>query len=75
MTPLRAASAAAAPAACPSSMQLLMPRTMPCGWQEIYDRLKALGQLDTLHRTEPPKNWAPARHGGPRKLIREDNIL
>lgn len=49
--------------------------SVPCGWQEIYDRLKALGQLDTLEKTEPPKNWASARHGGPRKLIREDNIL
>ena len=48
---------------------------VPCAWQEIYDRLKALGQLDKLRRTVPPKDWTTARHGGPRKLIREDNIL
>lgn len=48
---------------------------VPCAWQDIYDRLKAIGQLDTLRETEPPKNWKTARHGGPRKLLREDNIL
>lgn len=46
-----------------------------CGWQMIYDRLKALGQLDKLNKTVPPKNWSTARHGGPRKLVLEEQIL
>ena len=47
---------------------------VPCGWQTIVDRLTALGKRDTLRRTVPPKNWSAARHGGPRKLVREENI-
>jgi len=31
--------------------------------------------LDNLKAHVPPKNWSTARHGGPRKLTREDNIL
>jgi len=30
---------------------------MPCIWQQIYDRLARLGQLETLDRLGPPKNW------------------
>ena len=30
---------------------------MPCVWQQIYDRLSRLGQLETLDRLGPPKNW------------------
>jgi len=47
----------------------------PCAWQLIIDRLTALGRLDTLREINEPKNWNTAHHGGPRKLIREDNIL
>jgi len=48
---------------------------VPCGWQQIIDRLTALGQLENLKATAKPKDWRTARHGGLRKLIREDNIL
>lgn len=48
---------------------------IPCAWQQIIDRLTALNKLDDLKKTPAPKNWTTARHGGPRKLIREDNIL
>jgi ferredoxin len=48
---------------------------VPCAWQQIIDRLAKLKQLDNLKAHVPPKNWSTARHGGPRKLIREDNIL
>jgi Methylene-tetrahydrofolate reductase C terminal len=28
-----------------------------CGWELIYHRLKAIGQLDNLKRVPPPKSW------------------
>lgn len=43
-----------------------------CGWQLIYDRLKALNQLHMLEQVMEPKNWSTSRDGGPRKIIRED---
>lgn len=43
-----------------------------CGWQLIVDRLEALGQLDRLEVTIPPKNWAASRDGGPRKVTKEE---
>jgi len=44
----------------------------PCAWQEIYDRLKALGRLHLLMEIEPPKDWSTSRDGGQRKIVRED---
>lgn len=41
----------------------------PCAWQLIYDRLKALGQLDKLRQTRPPKNWG--KMGKPRRIVRD----
>ena len=46
-----------------------------CAWQLIYDRLKAQGRLETLEEIEPPKDWSSARHGGPRKMVREDLMI
>ena len=46
-----------------------------CAWQLIYDRLKAQGRLDDMNEILPPKDWAPARHGGPRKMVREDLMI
>jgi len=43
-----------------------------CGWQLIYDRLKALGQLDKLEEIIPVKDWSSSRDGGPRRIVRED---
>jgi ferredoxin len=48
---------------------------MDCAWQLIYERLKTLGRLDFLTEIQPPKDWSTGRHGGPRKIIREDLIL
>lgn len=45
---------------------------IPCAWAEIVERLSERGQLDTLERIIPSKNWATARDGGPRKLVREE---
>ena len=46
---------------------------VPCAWQLIYNRLKAIGQLDKIRKIAPPKNWAPALHGGLRTIVREDH--
>ena len=45
---------------------------VPCGWQMIYDRLKAQGRLELLEEVIPAKNWVASRHGGPRKQVRQD---
>lgn len=47
----------------------------PCGWQLIYRRLKALGQLDRLQRIVPPKDWRTSWHGGVRTLVREEHRI
>jgi len=48
---------------------------LDCAWQLIYDRAEAIGALDTLEATAPPHNWSTARHGGPRKVVREDQCI
>lgn len=46
-----------------------------CAWQLIIERLTILGQLDNLRTYIPPKNWLTDTSGGPRKLVREDQII
>ncbi len=46
-----------------------------CAWQLIYNRLKAIGQLDRLNRIVAPKNWSAHRDGGCRTIIREDHRI
>jgi len=46
-----------------------------CAWQLIYDRLATLGRLDAMDEITPPKDWSSARHGGPRKMVREDLLI
>jgi len=48
------------------------PENIECGWQLIYDRLKALGRLDSLTENIEPRDWAKTHSGGPRRLSRED---
>jgi len=45
---------------------------VPCAWQLIIDRLKALGRLDDYEDISPIKDWSTDRAGGPRKVVRED---
>ncbi len=51
------------------------PKSIDCAWQLIYDRMVRLGQVDRLAAVEPAKDWRPSRHGGPRKIVREDMVL
>ncbi len=50
------------------------PEKIDCGWQLIYDRLKALGKLDVLAENVQPRDWAKTHSGGPRKLSREEIV-
>ena len=47
-------------------------KDVDCVWQMIIDRLARLGRLDALEEIFPVKDWTPAGHGGPRKMVRED---
>jgi ferredoxin len=51
------------------------PKAIQCGWQLIYDRMKALGLLGRLEDNEPIKDWSKGRDGGPGKIVREDMVL
>ena len=51
------------------------PQNTDCGWQLIYDRMKALGQLAKLEDVQPIKDWSTGRHGGPGKIVKEDAVL
>jgi ferredoxin len=51
------------------------PENIDCGWQLIYDRMKALGILDKLAAITPVKDWSTGRHGGPGKIVKEDAVL
>ena len=44
----------------------------PCAWQLIYDRLKALGKLESLEEIQPIRDWSPSSSGIPRGVYRED---
>jgi hypothetical protein len=48
-------------------------KDVDCGWHLIYERLKALGQLDKMAEFIPAKNWH--RDKGPRKLVKEELTL
>jgi ferredoxin len=47
-------------------------KDVPCAWQLIYDRMKALGRLRELNEVQPLKDWSKAAGGGPRRMLRED---
>jgi ferredoxin len=44
----------------------------PCAWQLIYDRLKALGQLDKMEEIVPVRDWSTSSSGGPRRIVLRD---
>jgi hypothetical protein len=48
------------------------PENIECGWQLIFNRLKALDKLDDYTEIVSPKDWSPSHSGGPRKVTRED---
>jgi len=46
--------------------------TVDCGWLLIFDRLKALNQLESMREILGPKDWSVAAVGRPRRVVRED---
>ncbi len=50
-------------------------KEVDCGWQLIYNRLKALGKLPSMMEFRPPKDWATSFHGGLKKLTRRDMVV
>ena len=47
----------------------------PCAWQLIYQRLKAIDQLDRLDEIVEAKDWSTSWHAGPRKIVREEHRI
>jgi len=47
-------------------------KDVDCVWQLIIDRLARLNRLEMLEKIFPVRDWSPAGHGGPRKMVRED---
>jgi hypothetical protein len=47
-------------------------KDVDCVWQLIIERLDRLNRLEMLEEIFPVKDWSPAGHGGPRKIVRED---
>ena len=43
-----------------------------CIWNKIVERAESRGELESLAAVRKPKNWSNARHGGPKKIVRED---
>ena len=48
------------------------PENIECGWQLIYDRLKAIGNVAAMTPIAEPRDWTTTHSGGPRTLSRED---
>ena len=56
-----------------SSGKCEIKQEMDCAWQLIYDRLRALGQLQRLEEFIPAKRWGTeSRDRGLRRIVRED---
>jgi hypothetical protein len=46
--------------------------TLDCVWNLIVERAELRGELESLAAVRRPKNWSNSRHGGPKRVIRED---
>ena len=45
---------------------------LDCGWTLIVERMRDLGRLEDLGVIIPPNDWSTSRHGGPRRVVREE---
>ena len=43
-----------------------------CVWSLIVERAEAKGMLQSLTEIRKPKDWSNSRHGGPKRVLRED---
>lgn len=46
--------------------------SIDCVWNLIVERAEKRGQLDRLAQVRPTRSWANGRHGGPKRVVRED---
>jgi NAD-dependent dihydropyrimidine dehydrogenase PreA subunit len=49
--------------------------SLDCGWQTIYDRLKAIGELERLMEIAETTDWSASHEGGCRIVVREDQRI
>ena len=45
---------------------------LDCVWNLIVERAEDRGMLESLSKIKTSKNWSNSRHGGPKRVIRED---
>lgn len=50
-------------------------KDIDCAWYLIYNRLKERGDEKIFEEIQPPNDWRPAGHKGPRKIVREDLVI
>lgn len=50
-------------------------KDIDCIWDIIVRKKMEEGRLDDLLEVKPAKDWRTARHGGPRKSVREELVL
>jgi len=43
-----------------------------CVWTLIIERAKARGELESLAKIRQAKDWSRSRHGGPKRVVREE---
>ncbi|MBN2194882.1 MAG: methylenetetrahydrofolate reductase C-terminal domain-containing protein [Polyangiaceae bacterium] len=48
---------------------------LPCAWQLIYERARAVGALDRLQGVAEVQEWGKALDGGPRRVVRGDQSI
>lgn len=48
---------------------------VPCAWHIIVERLEKSDRLDILKKVYPPADWSRQQGKGPRKIMREDQII
>jgi len=49
--------------------------SIECAWSIIYERLKAAGRLEWMSRIQPPRRWDIAGSYGPRKTVKEEEVI
>ena len=43
-----------------------------CVWNQIVERAEARGELESLVAVRATRDWSNSRHGGPKRVVRED---
>lgn len=46
-----------------------------CAWRMIYERAEAKGEVEKLRKVREPRDWSNSSHGGPKRVVREDQRI